>query len=366
MPPRKQRKPKTPKSFGDPTISDGFGVWVPRFIEWLQVHNYSPRTVGNRESYLGFFVEWCSTRSLTKPSEITKPILDRYQRHLFYMRKTNGSPLSFKAQQARLIPIRAFFKWLVREHVLQSNPASEIELPRGGQRLPPPVLTHEEAEAIMVMPDIETPVGLRDRAILEVFYSSGLRRLELAKLRLHDVDLAQETVFVRQGKGDKDRLVPLGSRAAAWVTKYIEDVRPELVLHPDPGWLFLTTTGDILHEDWLTQRVRGYVKSADVGKVGACHLFRHSMATAMLERGADIRYIQAMLGHANLESTQVYTRVALRKLKAIHAATHPGASLKSPTPSSIDEHDHEAHVQELLGVLEAEQTLESDDGESRT
>jgi integrase/recombinase XerD len=154
-----------------------------------------------------------------------------------------------------------------------------------------------------------------------------VRRQELARLRIADLDAERGTLFVRQGKGQKDRLLPIGERAIAWIGKYLGEARPRLAHEPDEGWMFLTILGEQLGVDYLTRRVRDYVKAANIGKVGACHLFRHSMATVMLEGGADVRFVQEMLGHARLDSTQIYTQVSIRKLQAVHAATHPGARL---------------------------------------
>jgi len=329
MPPKQGTwKRKPPRVIGNPDDPDGFGVWVPRYLEWLKERNYSPRTVVNNESSLALFVSWCSTRGLEQPAEVTKPILERYQRALYLLTRPDGKPrLSFRSQHVRLTAVRGFFKWLVKQNVLPSNPASELELPRLPDRLPRDVLTTEEVDRVMEQPDTRTAVGVRDRAILEVLYSTGVRRSELVKLRLSDVDTERGTLMVREGKGRKDRMVPVGDRALAWVTRYTRDVRPELVEPPDPGWLFLTILGESLVPDYLTQQVRRYVRAAELGKGGSCHTFRHTMATLMLEGGADVRYVQEMLGHANLDSTQVYTRVSIRKLKAIHSATHPGAKL---------------------------------------
>ena len=135
--------------------------------------------------------------------------------------------------------------------------------------------------------------------------------------------------MVRQGKGKKDRMVPIGERAVAWLERYVNDARSGLVMPPDDGTLFLGVTGDELGPCRLSQLVRGYVDAAELGKRGACHLFRHTMATLMLENGADIRYIQEMLGHAVLSTTQVYTQVSIRRLKQVHTLTHPGAKLGS-------------------------------------
>jgi len=269
---------------------------------------------------------------LGRPVDITRPILERYQRHLFLLRKPDGKPLTFRSQHVRLVAIRGVFKWLVKQNVLLGNPASELELPRLPQRLPRDVLSQEEVERVILEADTRTPIGVRDRAMLEVLYSTGIRRMELLHLRVMDIDCERGTLMVREGKGKRDRMVPIGERAVFWVERYLGEVRPDLVVPPDEGALFLTNLGESPTPDWLTQRVRGYVRASGIGKSGACHIFRHTMATLMLEGGADIRHIQEMLGHVSLESTEVYTRVSMKKLKAIHAATHPGAKLESAGP----------------------------------
>ena len=149
--------------------------------------------------------------------------------------------------------------------------------------------------------------------------------MEVVNLALYDLDLDRGTLMVRQGKGKKDRMVPIGERAAVWIEKYRSDVRHQLVVEPDDGTLFLTADGARFSPNGMTSLARNYVLAADTGKRGACHLFRHTMATQMLENGADIRFIQQMLGHAKLETTQIYTQVSIRKLQEIHRATHPTA-----------------------------------------
>ena len=308
---------------GDLSDPEGFAVLRDAYIESLRVQNYSERTVENRISYLNALIIWCEQRSLTRPAEITKPILERYQRHLLHTKKRDGNPLSFRAQHARLVPVRQFFKWLCRQNLLLSNPAADLLLPKLEKRLPKHVLSAREAELVLNQPDIFLPMGVRDRAILEVFYSTGMRRSELAHLQLFDVDADRGTVMVRMGKGKKDRMIPIGERAVRWVERYLEDVRPSLVGDVEDGTLFLTNLGEAFSPNRLTQMVRGYVNAADLGKTGSCHLFRHACATLMLENGADIRFIQAMLGHAKLETTEIYTHVSIRQLKAIHESTHP-------------------------------------------
>jgi len=311
---------------GDP---DSLASFMARWLNHLVVRNYAEATVSDRRHALSSFIVWAAERGLGEPREITKPILERYQRHLYYWRKADGAPLSFRTQAQRLVPIRAFFRWLTRENYILSNPASDLELPRGGKRLPAATLTADEAEAVLAVPDVGEPLGLRDRAMLEVLYATAIRRMELIQLKVWDVDWSRSTLMIRHGKGDKDRVVPLGKRAKAWLTAYHDQVRPGLIAGRDPETLFLSRDGKPLEPKRLSEKVRGYVERAGVPKAGSCHLMRHTAATLMLEGGADIRFIQALLGHESLETTQIYTQVSIGKLTEIHAATHPGARLAS-------------------------------------
>jgi len=187
---------------------------------------------------------------------------------------------------------------------------------------------------------------------MEVLYSTGIRRSELVKLKVFDVDAHRGTLMIREGKGKRDRVVPLGERALAWIQKYMDASRPHLVPAVDDGELFLTTMGDAMTLQRATDLVGEYVESAKLGKRGACHLFRHTCATAMLENGADTRYIQAMLGHADISTTQIYTQVSIHKLKQVHALTHPGANLAPAKPvAAIEPELQELATADLLSEL---------------
>ena len=224
-----------------------------------------------------------------------------------------------------MVAVRAWFKWLARNNHVLYNPAADIELSRTEHRLPKCVLTASEAEQVINQTDISTRLGIRDRAILETFYSTGMRRMELMHLRPCDIDMERGTVVIRQGKGKKDRMIPIGDRALAWIERYQIEVRPGLLVGDSAGdVLFLTHLGKPFSPDQMSALVGQYVAAAGIGKEGSCHLLRHTMATVMLENGAGIRYIQAMLGHAKLETTQIYTRVSIRKLKEVHHGHPPG------------------------------------------
>jgi len=321
MPRKGSHTPKPPIS--DPNDPHGWHCLTEAYFEWMGFTNYSPRTISNRRTYLGYFVLWCIERGITQPCEVSRATIERYQRYLFHYRKKNGESLSVRSQHTRLVPVRAVFKWLTRNNYILHNPASEIDLPKLEHRLPKHVLTVGETEAVLRRPNLNDPMGIRDRAMLETLYSTGMRRMELIGLKVYDLDPDRGTIIIRQGKGRKDRMVPIGERAVLWIDRYLEEVRPSLVREPDDQTIFLTNLFEPFTPNRLTQLVRTYIDAADIGKRGSCHLFRHTCATLMLENGADIRFIQQMLGHAKLETTQIYTQVSIRKLKEIHAATHP-------------------------------------------
>jgi integrase/recombinase XerD len=297
------------------------------YLQSLLIKNYSENTVSNREFLLRQFIQWCRERGIADPVEVTRPVLERYQRYLFHYRKKNGEPMSFRSQHSRLVPLRMWFRWLTRQNHLLHNPASELELPKLGQPLPKNILSASEVEQILQFCDVADPIGLRDRAVMEVLYSTGIRRGEIVALKLYDLSLDRGVLLVRQGKGKKDRYVPIGERAIAWLEKYVREARPQLAAEPDDMTVFLTAQGEPFSRDHMTGTIKARIDAAKLGKTGACHIFRHTMATLMHENGADIRFIQEILGHVKLETTQIYTHVSIRTLQRVHATTHPAAML---------------------------------------
>ena len=313
-------------------------------LEWLEARRYAQTTVDARRRHLRRFTAWLEDRGITRPGQVTLPVLERYRLHLHQRRKRDGTPLGWGTQTQILLAVRGLFKWLTLTRRTACNPATELELPRRAHRLPRDVLTADEAEQILAVPDTARSIGIRDRAILELLYSTGVRRAECTALQLTDLELGRGVLLVREGKGARDRFVPVGDRAADWLGRWL-DVRPRYALTPDDGWLFITQRGRRFTPKRLGGLVSRYVEAAEVGKTGGCHLFRHTMATLMLEAGADVRYIQELLGHAELSTTALYTRVSIARLQEVHRRTHPARTRRTDA-------DHARLLSSLAADLE--------------
>lgn len=310
----------------EPFDRDGLtlAVYTERFLEYQRMLNRTDKALRSQWHGVKYFLRWAQDRELVRAQQVTHPMLQGYQRWLWTYRKANGKPLSVSSQRGRLGAVKTFFSWLCKEHVIEANPASDLELPRAEHRLPIEALTVAQVEALLSCPSITDALGIRDRAVLELFYSTGIRRTELARLKLGDLNREKRILWIRQGKGRKDRVVPVGQRALDWVEKYIEDVRPLLVADPSEQALFLTGYGQAYNEEALGRRVHEYfVKAGIYREMAGSHLLRHTCATHLLEGGADIRYIQQLLGHEKLETTAIYTEVNIDQLQAVHARCHP-------------------------------------------
>ena len=308
----------------------GLYPYMAHYLDWLIVKGYSTETQRRKDSMIRQFIRWCDERELIDPRSITKPMLERYQRHLYYYRRPNGNPLAYSSQAAMFSAVKSWFKWMTKENYLPSNPASEVDGIKQGRKLPEVVLSVEEVQTILHSVPVSTVEGLRDRAILEVLYSTGIRRKELCNLVLSDIDTDRRSVFIREGKGRKDRCIPIGERALSWVLRYQEESRPKLVTRVTEQHLFMTSYGEPFTTSALGHVVRRLLDKAGCEKPGGCHLFRHAMATHMLENGADLRYIQLMLGHSDINTTTVYTHLSITELRAVHDKTHPAKLATDP------------------------------------
>lgn len=331
---KEQRGGNAPQPDGfDRSAPDGLALWRDAYLESLRVRNYSPETIEGRVFALKFFLAWSAERDLKLASQITRPILEAYQRSLSRYTRPNGRPLSWTTQRGKLGTLKDFFRWLTKQNVLLHNPASELEMPRMEKRLPQEVLSLVEVDKLLALPNVLDPLGVRDRAMLEVFYSTGMRRTELCRLELPDFNADRRTLHIRQGKGKKDRMVPVGERAIEWIERYLRESRPRLCLDTRTQTLFLTGYGDAFNPDVVSRCVTEWMQKAGIAKKGSCHLLRHTCATHMLEGGADIRYIQQLLGHEKLDATAIYTEVSIKQLQEVHARCHPAGRPPSRKPT---------------------------------
>lgn len=301
----------------------GLYPYLERYQTYHQERGAAESTLKRRDSAIRRFIAWCDERGLEEPQSITKPILERYQRYLYHYRKSNGEPLSFSSQNVFLSPLKSFFKWLTQQNYLLYNPASELQLPKKPKRLPRAILSHEDMHQILKQPDTHTLSGIRDRTLLALLYSTGLRRSEVVRLTVDCLDFQRHTISVREGKYQQDRYVPLSDTLHIWLQRYLYEVRPQLLIDHNDTTLFLTDYGEAFSGGELGHKVKRYLQQAGITATGSCHLFRHAMATHMLENGADIRYIQQLLGHRDLSTTEIYTQVSMEQLRKIHQATHP-------------------------------------------
>lgn len=318
----------TPRSrlIDTPRTPASVAAWMLRHLEALQVRQVSLASLRGRKSNLAHFNAWCVEHGIDHPGEVTHAHMEAFQGYLYRYRLPNGRPMAASGQTQILSTVGAFFTWMVKHRHLPSNPAADVEMPRVPKSLRDP-MTQSEVEAVLALPDITYAQGLRDRAMLELFYATGIRRAELAALDERDIERERGTLHVRRGKGGKGRFVPIGERALAWVDKYLAEARPMLVGDPHDRAIFINIDGKRLSMNAVSRRTKQYMDRAGVNKVGACHLFRHTMATVMLDNGADVRHVQEMLGHADIGTTQYYTKVSIAKLKAVHALTHPASRL---------------------------------------
>lgn len=233
---------------------------------------------------------------------------------------------SFKQPAARtlarrLSSLRRFYIYLVREGMMQHDPSARVESPRIGRPLPKS-LTEAEVEALLNAPDINTSLGLRDRAMLEVLYATGLRVSELTGLTLTQINLRQGLVRVI-GKGNKERLVPLGEESLDWLQRYLKEGRPDIVKNKTPDALFPNRRGDAMTRQAFWYLIKRHAQAAGVSKALSPHVLRHAFATHLLNHGADLRVVQMLLGHSDISTTQIYTHVARERLKSLHAQHHP-------------------------------------------
>jgi integrase/recombinase XerD len=283
---------------------------------------YAEKTARGYLTVLRPHLAWLVSRGLTLMAARSQD-LAAYQTALVAFRKADGRPYSSDHQMQHVTVLRSFYGFLVRRGFLLTNPTGLLEYPKVENRLPRSILSKDEARKIIEAPDTRSPLGLRDRAILETFYATGIRAGELSNLKLSDVDTEDRLLRVLLGKGRKDRNVPLTRPAAEAIEEYLQRGRPKMRGGRGSSLLFLAERGGRLYNDALNSLVASSARKAGVEKHATCHTFRHSAATHLLKGGADIRHIQKLLGHASLSSTERYTRVEVSDLKDVIRRAHP-------------------------------------------
>jgi integrase/recombinase XerD len=298
-------------------------LWQSRFAEYLAVRGTSPRTLETYRTELIHFFAFLDEHGVQSLAELTRDHLEGYRTFLFYQRSRSGRNLALSTQQVRLQAIRRFAKFLAHERYHLLDVGIHIELPRRTQTLPRVILTESEIVRLMEAPDVTRPMGRRDRALLELLYGTGIRNSELIELRLEHLDLARRLVHIVQGKGRKDRVVPLGGEAQAWLEEYLTRARGQLLHRGEQPQVFVTYFGGPIAREQLAIIVARHGRRAGLDKHVTPHVLRHSCATHMLKRGAGLRHLQVMLGHSSADTTQRYTRVEPSDLRKVLRRCHP-------------------------------------------
>ena len=300
-----------------------FDAFKEKYRRHLTVIHYAPETIKRYIYFLNRFFAWLEAQGIAGITAFTKNTVQDYQAHLYEQINRNGDPTGAHTQNQALSIVKSFFRFLRENDYLAHDPARDVTYAKTPKRLPRSILSGPEAKKVIHAPNTSTALGYRDRTILEVLYSTGVRRKELVSLTLQDVDYHEGFVRVNSGKGDKDRVVPIGKIACRYIENYVKAVRPMLVRDPHNNHLFLSMRGTTPSFSTIEEIIKKHTKKAKIKKTVSPHTFRHTCATHMLRNKANIRHIQELLGHASLESTQVYAHVTITDLKEVHSRCHP-------------------------------------------
>lgn len=329
--------------------NDGLQERIEAFIGWLQGAGRAAQTLDHHRAALKLWRRFLEEKGLHNAAEggITPRIVADYQAWLYEARSRYGRPYTLQSQIGILNSLQVFHKFLVKTHRLLADPTEALRLPKEPKRLPGTILASVEMKRLLNQPDTATVLGFRDRTLYEVFYSTGLRVSEAIRLRVRDFDPAQATLFIAASKHCKDRYVPLGQTACRFLAEYLQRVRPVLARRSSQSedgslracasarenssaTLFLSRLGRALDKSGVENKLQLYAARAKIKKRLSVHVFRHTLATAMLRHGADLRQIQELLGHKNLRTTQIYTHIVKGELKRIQAQCHPREQTELP------------------------------------
>jgi integrase/recombinase XerD len=288
---------------------------IDKFLDaiWME-RGLSANTLGAYRADLVSLRRWLAERDASLMYATRSDLLA-----FIAWRSEQGAKPRSTARQ--LSSFRRFYRFLLREGVIKEDPTIKIDMPRIGRSLPQS-LTEGEVEALLAAPDVSDPLGHRDRTMLEVLYATGLRVSELINLRQSEINLNQGVLRI-VGKGDRERLIPLGDESQNWIRDFIAGPRSEILLERQTDYLFPTRRGDRMTRQAFWHIIKRYSKLAEIGSKMSPHTLRHAFATHLLNNGADLRVVQMLLGHSDLSTTQIYTHVARARMKEMHSQHHP-------------------------------------------
>ena len=292
------------------------------FLDAQKAKGFKKDTLLLRNRGMNKFYDYMLSRKVYKADEVSPALLDEYKSHLFNLiSRKYGRKLAIVTIRQYLDVIAKYYKFVSDNNFMLTNPASHLELPYEKRKAPQNVLSEQEIMTLLEIPDLTTDYGIRDRAILEVMYSTGVRQQEVVNLNVYDVDLIEGVIRINQGKGNKDRMLPLGKTAKYYLEKYLKEVRHKWVKEGPVTALFLGKFQERLV--CIGTVFKRCFRGSNFPKRVTCHTFRHSCATHMLRAGANIRTVQEMLGHSSIDTTQLYTKVIPLDLKEAHRRCHP-------------------------------------------
>jgi len=295
--------------------------------EWLTAQlrsGLSNNTIQTRRLNLRRFLQWCYAQNIQGPEWMSRGLLESWLDWLDKYRTKKQKPLTDYTKEGIIRAVNTFMEYLKERHIIDANPLEGHHIMRVRGRTMPNVMSETEVQALLAAPNTNDVLGIRDRAMLELLYSSGIRRSELANLQLSHLRLQHHVLVVRHGKGAKDRIVPIGHIAFQCLNRYLKKARPLLLVPGVPcDYLFLSAYGDRFSAGYLGQIVRNYMSAIGLKMQGSCHLLRHACATHMLEHGADLRTIQTLLGHSRVDTTEIYTHVTTERMCSVHHRVHP-------------------------------------------
>ncbi len=304
-----------------------------QYLEYLENNQYSPHTIKHADYALKDLEEYLQTKNISRIADVTTEIITDYNSYMRdYRQPKNNKPYSAYALPVKLQSVKYFFHWLARNMVILYDPAQDMEIPTTKKGLPRTILSENEIARFIELPDTETAIGYRDRTMFELFYATGMRNTELKTMKVQDIDLEARPVHIKEGKGGKERIMPLTTVAFEYLKEYLGKVRSLFLKdqkEEEPGiknsrdFVFLNLAGHALTRQSICEIFEKYKKAGNIAKPVGSHIFRHSIATHLLENGMDIRYIQELLGHGSLQTTQLYSKVTLKGLRKHYNKHHP-------------------------------------------